>query len=90
MSTSDKKLIEMFIEGDTDAQKTFIKKYKSWVVGIALKRFKMNVFSAEEIFQIVMLNLIDNDYRVLRSWQGKGKFSTYLTIIIIRICSKYV
>lgn len=87
---SDKHLIRLFIEGDEKAQKWFVEKYRKWVIGIAIKQFKLEVFNAEEIFQIVLLNLIERNYKVLKAWRGKGKFSTYLTVIVTRACIKYV
>jgi RNA polymerase sigma factor (sigma-70 family) len=87
---SDTELIQLFIRGEDLAQKCFIEKYRKWVIGVAIKQFKMDVFNAEEIFQIVLLNLIDKEFKVLKSWQGKGKFSTYLTVIVTRACIKYV
>ncbi len=90
MNDSEKKLIKRFLNNDVRAQKQFIEKYKKWVMGVAIKQFKLDVFNAEEIFQIVLLSLIDKDYKVLRAWQGRSKFSTYLTVIVTRACIKYV
>ncbi|MBL4659497.1 MAG: sigma-70 family RNA polymerase sigma factor, partial [Alcanivoracaceae bacterium] len=87
---SDKQLIRLFIQGDEPAQKHFIDKYRKWVIGVAIKQFRLDVFNAEEIFQIILLNLIEKDYHVLKTWQGKGKFSTFLTVIVTRACIKYV
>jgi len=90
MKLSDKELVQLFIDADERAQKLFIEKYKKWVVGVAMKQFKLDLYNANEIFQIVLLNLIENDYKVLKAWQGKSKFSTYLTVIVTRRCIKYL
>ncbi|MEE8525357.1 MAG: sigma-70 family RNA polymerase sigma factor, partial [Thermoanaerobaculia bacterium] len=39
----------------------------------------------QELYSMVMLKVVQNDYAVLRGFQGKCRWSTYLTVIIRRV-----
>src|SRR6185369_11169397 len=40
---------------------------------------------AEDVASTVKLALVENDYAVLRAWQGRSSLVTYLTVIIQRV-----
>jgi RNA polymerase sigma factor (sigma-70 family) len=44
---------------------------------------------AEELRSWVLLKLVENDYRVLASWQGRSSFSTYLTVVLVNLVRDY-
>ena len=89
MPLTDEELIDLFLQDDEKAQRLFVEKYRPWVLGVAKKQYKLDAFAAEEVFQNVLLTVLENDCRVLRNWQKKSKFSTYLTVIVCRISAQF-
>lgn len=48
-------------------------------------RNRMSVEECQELYSLVMLKVIQDDYEILRGFQGKSRWSTYLTVIIQRV-----
>jgi RNA polymerase sigma factor (sigma-70 family) len=44
---------------------------------------------AEELRSWALLRLVENDYRILGSWEGRSSFSTYLNISLINLMRDY-
>ena len=38
---------------------------------------------AEEFRSWALFKLVDNDYRILASWQGRSSLSTFLTVVLV-------
>jgi len=55
------------------------------IVAAACRRARRYGPDAEDFAASVRLALIENDYAVLRKYQGRSAFSTYLTIVIERM-----
>lgn len=55
------------------------------IVAAACRRARRNGPDAEDFAASVHLALIENDYAVLRKYQGRCAFSTYLTVVIERL-----
>ena len=82
----DLRLVERVRDGDPDAEDAFVRSCRSLVLGIAHGRFRMTPDEAEEVLQQTMLRLFQEERRALKAWRGEGKFSTYLTVIVTRLC----
>lgn len=74
----DEIYIQRILEGDSDAYRFLISKYKDMAYSIAISIIK-NEYDAEEILQISFVNAFNH----LSSFKKKSKFSTWLTKIII-------
>jgi RNA polymerase sigma factor (sigma-70 family) len=44
---------------------------------------------AEELRSWALFKLVDNDYRVLASWQGRSSLSTFLTVVLVNLMRDY-
>jgi RNA polymerase sigma-70 factor (ECF subfamily) len=70
--------IQRILEGDSEAYRFLISKYKDMAYSIAMSIIK-NEYDAEEILQIAFVNAFNN----LNSFRRNSKFSTWLNKIII-------
>jgi RNA polymerase sigma factor for flagellar operon FliA len=44
---------------------------------------------ATEFVQEVRVRLLDQDYAIIRKYEGRSSFSTYLTTVILRLCQQW-
>ena len=43
----------------------------------------------EELRSWALLKLVEDDYRILASWQGRSSFSTYLNVVLVNLVRDY-
>jgi RNA polymerase sigma factor for flagellar operon FliA len=55
------------------------------VIRFTAQRQHLNEADAEDFASIVKLKLIENDYAVIRKFQGRSNFSTYITMVVQRV-----
>jgi len=58
-------------------------------VGFASRRYRLDPDDAEEFAAIVKLKLVDNDYAILRAYESRASFATYISIVIQRLALDY-
>ena len=85
----DQRLIDRVLAGDADAEDELLSRYRGLAIGLARGRFAFDPLAANEIWQEVVLKLWADDRKALRSWRGQGRFSTYLTVIVVRLCLRH-
>lgn len=56
--------------------------YIERVAAHACRRRGFSREEAEEFVSVVKCKLIENDYAVIRKFQGKSSFRTYLTVVV--------
>ena len=44
---------------------------------------------AEELVSWALFKLVENDYRILASWEGRSSFSTFLTVVLVNLMRDY-
>jgi RNA polymerase sigma factor (sigma-70 family) len=44
---------------------------------------------AEELRSWAVFKLVENDYRILASWEGRSSFSTFLTVVLVNLVRDY-
>ena len=49
------------------------------------RRAHLNADETDEFVQIVCVRLFDNDYAIIRKYEGRSSFTTYLTTVILRL-----
>lgn len=59
------------------------------VVGFACRRYRFDADDAEDFASIVNLKLVENDFAVLRSYEGRSGLSAYLSIVVQRWALDY-
>jgi RNA polymerase sigma factor (sigma-70 family) len=58
-------------------------------VSFAARRYRLTPNDAEEFGAIVQLRLVEHDYAVLRAYEERAKFSTYISIVVQRMALDY-
>jgi RNA polymerase sigma factor for flagellar operon FliA len=59
------------------------------IAGSVARRHHLNAHEAEEFVQEVQVRLLDADYAVIRKFEGRSTFTTYLTTVIKRLFYQY-
>ncbi|HEY2830644.1 MAG TPA: sigma-70 family RNA polymerase sigma factor [Thermoanaerobaculia bacterium] len=54
-------------------------------VAFACRRYGLRPEDAEELASVVKLKLIENDYAILRSYEGRSSFATFIGIVVQRM-----
>lgn len=70
-----------------DAQEVFLKNLETIdrIVGFVCRTNRLNATAAEDFASEVKLALVTDDYDVIRKFEGRSSFSTYLTTVIQRL-----
>lgn len=55
------------------------------IAAFVARKHHLNADEAEEFVQDVCFDLIDNDYAIIRKFEGRSTFPTYLTTVITRL-----
>lgn len=55
------------------------------VVGFVASRQRLTADEAEELSSSIRMKLLENDYDVLRRFEGRSSFKTYLTAVVSRV-----
>ena len=79
-------LIRRVIARQPEAEEEFVRRYSGLVLGLARGRFGLVGGAAEDILQATMEKLWRDDCRALRAWRGRGRFASYLTVIVTHHC----
>ena len=58
-------------------------------IGFASRRYRLDPNDAEEFAAVVKLKLVDNDYAILRAYEARSSFSTYISIVVQRLALDY-
>lgn len=75
-------LLASFIKGDLQATRIFFERYGGIIqYAVNLIDIEDTAIDREDLFQEVILYLLENDKKVLRAFKGKGKLSSYLFIV---------
>ena len=59
------------------------------VIRFTSRRQRLDESEAEEFASIVKLRLIENDYAVIRKFEGRSHFATFITIVVQRMLLDY-
>jgi RNA polymerase sigma factor (sigma-70 family) len=59
------------------------------VVAFTCRRHGLKVDETEEFGGVVRLKLVENDYAVLRKFEGRSSFATFVTVVIHRMLLDY-
>lgn len=58
-------------------------------VDFVCRRYRFDIDDAEDFASVVNLRLIENDYAILRAYEKRSSFATYLSIVIQRMALDY-
>lgn len=58
-------------------------------VGFASRRYRLDPNDAEEFASVVHFKFVENDYAILRAFEARSSFATYISIVIQRLALDY-
>lgn len=91
---SDKELIKACVNKDQNAWTEFHARFNLLIMSVVRKIFFAFGFelsgNVEDAVQYSYIALVENDFKRLRAFQGKSKFSTYLRVVVHNICLDYI
>jgi RNA polymerase sigma factor (sigma-70 family) len=58
-------------------------------VAFACRRYRLDTDDAEEFASVVKLRLVDDDYAILRAYEARCAFSTYISVVVQRMALDY-
>lgn len=58
-------------------------------IAFACRRYQLSPDDAEEFDAVVKLRLVENDYAVLRAYEGRSSFATYISVAVQRMALDY-
>jgi len=59
------------------------------IAAFVARRNHLDASEAEEFIQEVRVRLLDDDYRIIRKFEGRSSFSTYLMTVIARLFTQW-
>jgi RNA polymerase sigma factor for flagellar operon FliA len=59
------------------------------IAAFVARRNHLNADESGEFIQVVRVKLFENDYAIIRKFQGLSAFRTYLTTVILRLCQQW-
>lgn len=91
LTTVDRTLLQRCLTHDTGAWNDFVDRFLGLVYHVIhytayLRSTHLSPEEVEDIAQEVLLQVVANDYAVLRQFHGKSSLASYLTVIARRIC----
>jgi RNA polymerase sigma factor (sigma-70 family) len=58
-------------------------------VAFACRRHRLDAEDADDFAAVVKLRLVDNDYAILRAYEERSSFATYISIVVQRMALDY-
>jgi RNA polymerase sigma factor for flagellar operon FliA len=58
-------------------------------IAYAGRRYRLEAADVEEFGAIVRLRLCENDFAILRAWEGRSQLATYISIVVQRMALDY-
>jgi RNA polymerase sigma factor for flagellar operon FliA len=59
-------------------------------IGFACRRYRFTPDDAEDFASVVKLKLVDEDYAVLRAYEERSSFTTFISIVVQRLALDYL
>jgi len=58
-------------------------------IAFAARRYRLDANGAEEFASVVKLRLVENDCGILRAYEGRSSFATFISIVVQRMALDY-
>jgi RNA polymerase sigma-70 factor (ECF subfamily) len=91
LTSVDRTLLQRCLQHDTGAWNDFVDRFLGLIYHVVhytahLRSAPLTPEQVEDIAQEVLLQVVANDYAVLKQFRGRSSLATYLTVIARRIC----
>ena len=93
LSAIDRQLLDRCLHHEPGAWNDFVDRYMGLIYHVIhhvsyARSVTLSAADVEDICAEIMLRIVNDDYAVLRRFQGQSSLPTYLTVIARRICIK--
>lgn len=93
LTAVDRELLQRCLKHESGAWNDFVDRFLGLIYHVIqytsyLRSHPLDPEEVEDIAQEVMLQIVANDYGVLRQFRGNSSLSAYLTVIARRICAQ--
>jgi RNA polymerase sigma-70 factor, ECF subfamily len=90
LSEHDKQLLERCLEHQPRSWQDFVDRFMGLVMHVInhstqSRNMKLNHADIEDLVSEVFLNIVRNDFQLLREFRGESSLATYLTVVTRRI-----
>ena len=91
LTSVDRNLLQRCLQHDTGAWNDFVDRFLGLIYHVIhytshLRSAPLSPEEVEDIAQEVLVQVVANDYAVLKQFRGKSSLAAYLTVIARRIC----
>lgn len=91
LTPHDRDLLRRCLHHEPGAWNDFVDRFLGLVYHVIrhtadLRSYPLNDQDAEDIAAAILLQIVDNDYAVLRQFRGRSSLASYLTVIARRTC----
>ncbi len=91
LTSVDRTLLQRCLQHDTGAWNDFVDRFLGLIYHVIhytahLRSAPLSPEEVEDIAQEVLLQVVANDYSMLKQFRGRSSLATYLTVIARRIC----
>ena len=91
----DRELLDRCLRKESGAWKDFVDRYMGLVYHVIhhvshARSLVLSDADIEDVAAEILLEIVDNDYGVLRRFKGNSSLPTYLTVVSRRICVREV
>ncbi|HEX6095692.1 MAG TPA: sigma-70 family RNA polymerase sigma factor [Thermoanaerobaculia bacterium] len=59
------------------------------IAAFVARRKHLNADETEEFTQVVRVKLFEDDYAIIRKFEGRSRITTYLTTVILHLCNQW-
>jgi RNA polymerase sigma-70 factor (ECF subfamily) len=89
----DRALLQGCLTGNDDAWRAFVDRFLGLVTHVVnhaadCRAIRLTASDREDCIADVFVALLDNDYAVLRRFQGRSSLATYLTVVARRVVTR--
>lgn len=90
LTPRDRELLRRCLHHEAGAWNDFVERFLGLVYHVVqhtanLRSYPLTADDAEDLASQAMLQIIDNDYAVLRQFRGHASLATYLTVVVRRV-----
>ena len=92
-TTEEMQLIRQLVSGDAPAWRAFVESYQRLIytrVLVVVREYRRvtDAPAVEDLCAEVFAQLVSRDYAMLRRFEGRSRLSTWLCVVVRRICTR--
>lgn len=93
LTTADKSLLQRCLDHESGAWNDFVDRFLGMIYHVVhytayLRSVSLTPEDVEDVAAEVLVQIVANDYAVLRLFRSRSSLATYLTVVARRICAR--